>query len=167
MHRPCSTQSLEPQCSRSTEAPPKLVSSGLMYMQIAVSLVNLIGCLPAHAPVRGHPSRDGVAPGVPVGGHQPRPLARTALRESNYPADPPIDTAEEAAAGGRNEEDTMFGIENMERGFRKNNNAMCQPDSEFVPNCTRVASLCTGPPQFASSCMKLHPPQKFMYVKCN
>jgi hypothetical protein len=52
----------------------------------------------------------------------------------------------------------------MERGFRKNNNAMCQPDSEFVQNYTHVANLCTGPPQFVSSCIKLHPPHKFMYI---
>jgi hypothetical protein len=34
----------------------------------------------------------------------------------NYPTDPPIYAAAEAAAGGRNEEDTMFGIEKYGKG---------------------------------------------------
>jgi hypothetical protein len=42
-----------------------------------------------------------------------------------------------------------------------------QPENEFVPDCTRFASSCTSPPQFASSCMKLHPQRKFVYVRCN
>jgi hypothetical protein len=125
----------------------QLVSSGLMYMQIVVSLVSLIACLPARGcsgtdlltatwrgcmagarlvlapaffslerrsgartcPRLALPRRCGSpGPGVPVGGHLPSSRAKTASRESSYPADPPIDAAEETAADGRNEEDSRL-----------------------------------------------------------
>jgi hypothetical protein len=80
-------------------------------MQIVVSLVSSIACLPAHAPTWSALTRRCGSRGI-----RRRPLARTASRESNYPADPPIDAAAEAAGSGRNEEETIFGIEKYGKG---------------------------------------------------